>query len=295
MPKLPNACAACALVLSQVAIAKDAPVLSPSSSWQLSYDADSCRLGRMFGSGTDTVGFYIERFGPDDAFQMVVAGSPLRELDSSKVYYQFGAGEPRQSSPPLKGQLGTLAPSFVFSPARFAPTGKEGIPDWWKDEGRVKLPLVTVEEERAITWVGFGGKEGDEVRLSLGSMAKPMEALRGCVDELMTHWGIDVEAHETLTRRAAPATYPGAWIRFEDYPPEMLAKGMSGLVAFRLMVNAEGDATACHIQQSTRPKQFDDAVCSALMKRARFAPALDATGKPIASFWLSSARFNTSG
>lgn len=72
----------------------------------------------------------------------------------------------------------------------------------------------------------------------------------------------------------------------------MLRQGKRAIVHFRLNVDAAGQPTACHIQQSTRPKAFDDAVCKAIMRNARFDPALDAEGQPVASYWLNSVVFH---
>jgi TonB family protein len=62
-------------------------------------------------------------------------------------------------------------------------------------------------------------------------------------------------------------------------------------VHFRLSVDARGKVSDCHIQRSTRPEGFDEAVCEVLMHRARFKPALDAEGKPMASYYINTVRF----
>jgi hypothetical protein len=122
-----------------------------------------------------------------------------------------------------------------------------------------------------------------------------MESLDKCIDELLTHWGIDVEKHKNLKRSPVPAQNPGRWIYSSDYPMDMLQIGQPALVEFRLSVSEDGKPTACHIQATTRPKEFDDAVCKSLLRRAAFEPALDSEGKPIASYWRSRVRFQIPG
>jgi hypothetical protein len=56
-------------------------------------------------------------------------------------------------------------------------------------------------------------------------------------------------------------------------------------------VNAKGRAVACHIESTTNSDVFDDAVCAALIRRARFEPAIDGNGQAVAAYWRSSARF----
>ena len=118
-----------------------------------------------------------------------------------------------------------------------------------------------------------------------------MAAMRRCTDELLTHWGIDLEQHRHLTRGVRPASNPGNWLNSKDYPTKLLRQGMQGIVQIRLSIDERGKPTACHIQQSTRPAEFDAAVCDGLMRRAEFEPALGAEGEPVPSYWHSSVRF----
>lgn len=108
---------------------------------------------------------------------------------------------------------------------------------------------------------------------------------------MLTHWGIDVAADKTLSRRATPRGNPGFWVSSSDYPSHLVEKRAQGIILFRLSVAEDGSVSDCHIQQSTRPAAFDKIVCQILSRRARLDPALDASGKPIKSYWRSSFRF----
>ena len=57
------------------------------------------------------------------------------------------------------------------------------------------------------------------------------------------------------------------------------------------MVSAEGVPTKCAIQQATSSPEFTKLTCDLLVKRARFSPALDRDGKPVASFYTNSVRW----
>lgn len=118
-----------------------------------------------------------------------------------------------------------------------------------------------------------------------------MADLRRCMNELLTHWGIDVERHKSLTRKLVPTDSPGSWLNSRDYPTDLLRDGAQGLVNFRLSVDEKGKVSGCHIQRSTRPEGFDRAVCDALTRRARFEPALDADGNPVNSYFIGSVNF----
>jgi outer membrane biosynthesis protein TonB len=127
--------------------------------------------------------------------------------------------------------------------------------------------------------------------LETGSMRRPLAALDTCIDNLLISWGVDVEKHKTLSKQVKPLQSPDKWIVSSDYPENMLSAGQPALVNFRLSIGPDGLPTACHIQAATRPKEFDNAVCKSVMRRARFSPALDATGQPLVSYYQSNVYF----
>lgn len=69
----------------------------------------------------------------------------------------------------------------------------------------------------------------------------------------------------------------------EDYPAAALAARQSGRVEFTLGVGASGRVEACTITRSSGSGALDSATCRLLRSRARFTPARDAAGNPVAS------------
>lgn len=303
-------CVAMCAMLSGVVSASDEDdplVLEPTSPWRLEYAEDSCRLLRIFGEGDDKTVFFIERYEPGDSFFMLVAAKTLR---TTRVIgrtrqalqrrngpdFHFGPHGYEHDGPSQAGTFGDSPAAMVSGMRLVAPTDPEDEDDKF-DPAEAALDTdifeqdVPAAQEAAIFWLEVRQGRSRPVRLALGSMGAPMAAMRTCTDELLTHWGIDLEAHRGLTRAVAPKSDPGHWVRSSDYPTDLLFRGAQGLVQFRLSVGADGAPTQCHIQTSTRPEGFDKAVCDALMRRASFEPALDANGEPIASYWRSSVRF----
>jgi hypothetical protein len=132
---------------------------------------------------------------------------------------------------------------------------------------------------------------GPEFTLRLGKLEAPIVALQDCVDELMTHWNIDVEAHKTLTRRATPID-PGASASMLDYPPRMVQQRMPGLVNVRLAIDETGKITACSIQMPLSDPDFEESSCADIQHAFDFEPALDKAGEPIASYWITKVVFS---
>jgi TonB family protein len=109
------------------------------------------------------------------------------------------------------------------------------------------------------------------------------------MDELLTHWGIDARAQKTLSR-PVKALEQAEWVRKVQavYPVGKLLALENGLVRVRLIVDPEGKPSSCHIQMKAKDDDFEQAACGTMMRHARFEPALDASGKPIASYFVTS-------
>jgi hypothetical protein len=163
-----------------------------------------------------------------------------------------------------------------------------------KNRGKTEWVVVepiSEDRQKAVRYLRVGKPLRKPVTLETGSMRAPLAALDTCIDNLLISWGVDVEKHKTLRKQAEPLQSPGKWVVSSDYPNNMLSVGQPALVNFRLSIGPDGVPSACHIQATTRPKEFDNAVCKSVMRRARFSPALDATGQPMPSYYQNTVRF----
>jgi TonB family protein len=71
------------------------------------------------------------------------------------------------------------------------------------------------------------------------------------------------------------------------YPRAALARGEKGNVGFRLVVGPNGRVTRCDIMQSSGSRALDEGTCQILRRQARFTPARDAAGNPVADVVVS--------
>ncbi len=293
------AASVCAVPVTAGAQDNDLPiVLPPSSPWNMEYADESCRLARLFGEGEDRIAFYVERYEPGDNFFLLAAGAPLKKGWRGKSIFAFGPDGYEKEIDGPDGTFGQYDPAIFSSGMYLRPTaatyesspGKD-LEAWATSQDTFGQSLSPAAEE-SIEWIDITRSNKRTVRLQLGPMKAPMAAVRACTDQLLTLWGIDIDAHRTMTRAATPKSRPDRWMDSDDYPTDLLRKGAQGLVQFRLTVGKDGRATDCTIQRSTRPEGFDDAVCKAFLRKAEFQPALDADGKPIVSYWRNAVRFN---
>ena len=88
-----------------------------------------------------------------------------------------------------------------------------------------------------------------------------------------------------------PIGTPAAWVRPDDYPAAAIVAGEKGTVGFKLGVDEKGRAVTCAITQSSGSALLDAATCRLMIHRARFEPATDAKGRPVASSFSSRTRW----
>ncbi|WP_083734249.1 energy transducer TonB [Sphingopyxis sp. KK2] len=284
------------VAVPSLAAAKAPVELAPATPWNVHYADDYCRLARIFGTDKQKVTLSLEQDSPGASFRMTLAGS------------MFGAQNAKGDASITFGAMAEQ--KIMFFPGTVG-ADKDGQPAWiFGDSVRLKPysaaevaaakengysttfdTPITEADEAAVTSLLVGRPLRNPVRLKTGPMKAAFTAMRSCTDELLSHWGIDVARHRELSRWVMPVTEPGKWLKSSDYPRDMLAKSQPGIVRFRLSVGPDGLPTACHIQRSTNSKGFDDAVCKGVMRRARFEPALDKDGNPLASYYVNSVRF----
>lgn len=252
--------------------------------WNIDYSQDSCALRGKFIRGKSEALLELRSFSPAEGFSATIAskgfviapGDALVRFDPDlKPHPAIGFNRLKSRG----GLVGlTWNDSFIALPAPQPITNQH-------------IAERTIRE-KSILGVELSGSVRPSVFLTTGEMNGPMNAVRKCLDELVTHWGIDAETQKTLSRTVKPIEQM-AWARIlqNNYPPEMIAKDQSGIVRVRLMVGTDGRPTSCHIQFPSPDISFETVTCEKLMKVARFEPALDAGGRPVASYFVTKVAF----
>lgn len=282
----------CAALLMALALLPGAAraadkVLEPLDKWVLNYADDSCRLARAFGTKDAKVVLVMDQFMPAGMLDLSLIGKPLGRFSDNRVSLTatFGPGlPPGESREAITGTVGPDKTTILMIGPRdlFNRNAVKGDSD--------ELFPTTTEQEAAVTELRIAGPT---LRLTLhtGPMAQPLAAMRTCISDLVKTWGLDPVQQETLSRRPVPTLSPGKWLYSADYPKSALDMGASAIIRFRIMVGADGLPTKCAVQQATLSPDFIKLTCELLMRRARFVPALDRDGKPVASFYTNSVRW----
>ena len=280
-----------ALLFAPLANAASAPeTYRLSSPWNVDYAQDSCALKGSFDKDGSKIAFELRQFSQFDTFNVTVASSKFPgSLSNVKVRFV----------PDTKPHL-----VFQMAPLRFS-DGRVGLT--WIDSF-LPLPLqpqTTSERisrrdanERVTTAIELSGSLKPSVLIATGPMSAPMGAVRKCIDDMVTKWGFDAAAQRGLSKSVKPIDQ-GNWAQVlqDNYPRNMLAKNKGAInkgaiVRFRLMVGADGRTSSCHTAIPSQEPVFENAACDVMMRVSRFEPALDASGKPIASYFVTRAVFD---
>lgn len=256
---------------------------TPLKSWNVDYADDSCALRREFTSGEDNVLFEMRQFAPGDAFTATAASTSFRPgLRPLRVRFL----------PDTMSHVAAASNALNYPNRLFGYSWNDTFMPL--EKGSDKLQVIgsipdTISREKAVQGIELSEGLRRTILLTTGEMKRPMDGMRKCMDELLTHWGIDAVAHRTLSRRAvAKDQQKWAQVIQNRYPDEMLRLSKGGIVRVRIMVGIDGQPTSCHMQVRSQDPSFETTACAGIMKAARFEPALDAGGKPIASYFVTS-------
>lgn len=77
------------------------------------------------------------------------------------------------------------------------------------------------------------------------------------------------------------------WVTNADYPLDAWRNGEAGDVGYELAVDSAGKVTGCKVTEGSASPALKAETCRLLRERARFTPARDDKGKPIASDYSS--------
>lgn len=267
-----------AAVLPNAGAARDstAEILTRSSKWVVNYDRDACHLSAEFGTGDAMVVMHITRYEPGDKFDFSLYGKRLKGSGLHQdAKLDFGLkGEPVKTHAML-GSADNL-PAVFFNSQR--------LDGWVGNAPDEKGPKIAPAQEAAVTGVNVVLEDKPPFRLEFGSLGKPLEQMRDCSANLVRSWGYDPEVQATLSRPVTPRFSPRGWLDDSDFPMSQMTHGQSGIVRFRLDVDAQGKVAGCYILAATSPDNFADLTCKLIARRARLLPALDAKGLPVRSY-----------
>jgi hypothetical protein len=278
------------LLVSPAAQAQDsAAVFKANSAWAADYGDEYCRLIRSFSDGTDEITLVLQRVQPGADTQIMLIGNAAKSFrGATELGWHFLPNDAERKSRYTRSETAdgqqyyrlegvTLAP--LAPPAPGTPPGP---------------PHYDPAAEQAVgkTLTGLIVTSGltKPLRIETGKLDAPVAALQTCTDDLIKTWGLDPEKNKSASP-AVPQLSADGWLPQGTIPFSEFSKFAGGGNQVRLMLDASGKPTACHIFSPTRDKGLNDKICQILMEKASFTPAKDAAGTAMASYWMGSPMF----
>lgn len=262
--------------------------MAPSSKWWLDYAQNTCIVFRSFGEGEKSIVIRLARSAPGSGMSLTMVGSALKSSDAIlEIPLAFEDGSPAASTQMLLANTGKAGekPMLAWGSVRLDNVHGKAYPK----EG--DPPEVTPEREAAVSSLIFRAPNRKWYRLKTGSMKGIMAAMRTCTDKVIESWGYPPAVQHSLSRPATPTEQPSKWLGVFDYPESMLNTGSMAIVEFRLDITDTGEVSDCKVISATLPKEASQATCKLISRRAKFLPALDASGSPVKSYFLSTVRW----
>lgn len=156
----------------------------------------------------------------------------------------------------------------------------------------VTLSVPTAELLRMpITRLRLAAGETRLADVSLQGWKEALGAVRTCRDAALRTMGIDPAQTANIATFARPLVEEGRWFMPQDYPIEARRARAQGRVAGRYRVASDGTVGDCVVVASSGHPALDQGTCALVLAHARFAPARDAAGRPIASPQLFAVRW----
>jgi hypothetical protein len=231
----------------------------PPHRWIVDYSRTACTLARRLGDeGSPIVAFNASLGSEPGELLVVNSGSALQASLHGEVQVRL------DDAPPLT--------------VRARREARNGRPVW-----RL-TPMPADFLDRVAGARRLSVSRGDQALFAL-DLPNPRAAiaeLTRCNDDLLQTWGVDVAARRALGRKAR--------MRDVGWTVQIMPE-RDTFVVFVADISERGRPVACRIVVSSLNERMDRAVCDLLQREARFNPALDAQGHPVAAQYVSRIRW----
>jgi len=123
------------------------------------------------------------------------------------------------------------------------------------------------------------------------AQTRRQEAARPAIDTRTTGQEPNAPSQQASLARDPVPTNRANWVSGDDYTRFNPGNWNGGVLQYTLVVDARGRPGDCIVNSSSGSREFDQLTCRNLQRRARFNPALDASGQPAAGRFSGSIAY----
>lgn len=251
----------------------------PASPWQLDMADDRCRLARRFDSERGPGMVLFEQIAPGKQFDVTIAGPDFAKARQGSWFYAGMRSDlEMETIDPLEYDIPGYANAITL--------GGVWIDDARPSRGEVEGPASAAIDEASAGLVDriVLQRSTTVVSFETRSLQAPFAALNSCTVDLLSLWGLDADAHQAYLPPRMPkekAFFSRLHHKLTSTPGN---EGHRSLLRVRAMIASDGGVTKCHYEYALSSGGLEPDVCSEI-REMQFAPATDANGQPIASFY----------
>lgn len=289
----------CLSVTSVDALAKDPIVLDPTSRWFVNFAPDRCTIVRSFSEGDDAIALRISQFVPSSSLELMLLGhhaklrAPSWRAGSVNFPLKVSLGPDTGVSAEASANQGSVDDGnvIIVSNLSFHP---EPLSDFEPRPVRNFLPEDQQQALATMERIEFAGSIRRDLALNTGAMANVFKVLNDCTYNLMGAIGLDPDASRARSMPPVLVEESGEKMAREiqaRYPSAAPADRRMAILRVRLIVEDNGSVGECTIIGTTNIDDFGKGVCDAFRGTARYSPALDAEGRPMRSWHLTTIRY----
>ena len=246
--------ALCAVTAGLFPSPAPASIMQPSGPWNLDYGETQCIAARNYGEGAKPTIFALVPSIIGESYDLLVSGAwpGPQYADESSGSVSFG----RSSFP--SWSLHYTGPEPGSSIYRYT------------------ISADQMAEARSAGTLALRRSDGRRFDFSLGNMAELLDGLQKCTADLQRYWNF----HDPSLRSSARGDVRTIF-KPDDYPDEAMSRQQQGSVQYVLLINEKGSVAGCHVIRPSGVPALDAMGCEVIVKRAKFVPATDNSGKPV--------------
>jgi len=127
--------------------------------------------------------------------------------------------------------------------------------------------------------------------LDYGETNCVVEAIEKCNLDLQAQWNVGEERMAGFKSLAEPLKNLAHYLDSEDYPYQAVREHLDGAVHVALMIDEKGVLKDCVAEKTSGVASLDAQTCAVLVARAKFRPAINASGEPVRSVRTTPVRW----
>lgn len=287
---LPAIAFATALLVGPAAAQDSGPVaLAASSEWTLDYAEDSCALRRSFGQGENQAWLEMRQLVPGYRIRITVGSSAFRTRTRHPATVRFlPDGDAATYDLTAYGDYGedvagvafyaTLMLSDTPDPPEFRPDGESIVGN--------ESTARAIEVRHAFN---------RDLVLHTGDLQAPMKAMRACMEDLMSEWGIAWSSGGAAKFRSPAPRRLQVWARpiMNSFPLGLFRLEGPSIIKVRLIIDANGKPEACRVVEPVVDGAYEKRTCGIIMSDAQYEPALDEAGSAVRTLYVQNIVYTT--